>query len=610
MRPRGSLSLTSPAELRHRGRGCAGRHGAALGLRRDGAALGFLLLSAVLRLLAAPAGAAAEPSPSRPPALQHLPIGTRCRGLLPCELSGDFGIHARLLAALSLDEAYRLTQGLLVPSLVLSMMNAAEVGIALPLRFYDVALPVPERLRLFGQLSLPKSLLPGAGASVFASGNLALGPFNEADAPSGPRSSSVDVGGALGGELGSLFHVGTAAWATLGPAQPELHAGLDLSLRTDYITLFAQAQVFGPLGCVPTDPACASGLLATFGLSGPWEAVPTSAHVSTGRGAAPSLLVAVQGGLTYLEEERRREELAAQDDLRRMDSPWAKAALNALSKVLAAGPSWFIAAASPDTPAYSTLLAQSRLVPYRDGYEEYKGEIIEGLLIDAALLLADLTAGPGRRLATITARELATALSGLRAASTTSRASRAPRLLTHLAPRLNPGNYTIEIRGLGSNFGNIKVGYTGAEASQATAGMTEAESLLKLNLGSGQNPMEGAINLDVIQGEAIDVRGNVEHLPFATASFDEVHAINPHGYSPVTPEVARVLKPGGSLKVTGTARNGWAKVVTPEQARAAGFEIIEVEPMVPEHVFGIQKTSSGGTLKLGTSQTITYRKLE
>lgn len=606
MRPQSALSLSRPSAAGRRGRGRirCGRLAAARGRAPGTVPGGLLSLAASLWLLASPPSAAAEPAQS-PAELQHLPIGTRCRGFMPCERSGDFGVHARLLAALSLDEQYRVRQGLLVPSLVVSLMNAAEVGLALPLRFHELSLPVPERLRLFGQLSLPKSLLPGAGAAVFANINLALGPLDEAAAPSGARASSVDVGGALGGDLGAWVHAGAAAWATLGTAQPVLHAGLALSLRTDYFSLFAQAQGFSPLGCFPTEPACAAGLLATFGLSGPWEAAPASAHVSIGRGAAPTRLLAVQGGLTYdvrvrarhgdgiaaaergwdqliaplryrlllrrrgyydphpdqngllrddhdgsvlgilgvphpsrpgyiltpsgisipigaslevlgdrpliaspafpgrvipylplsgltaagrasahpvfdetyfswLEQERLREEQAAQDDLRRMDTPWAKAALNALAKAVAAGPSLFLAAASPDTPDFATLVRQSRPAPYRDGYEEFKGELAEALLLDAALLLTDLATGPGRRLAATTARELAAALSGLRAAATAPRASRAPRLLAQLAPRLNPSHYTIEIRGLGSNFGNVRVGYSGAEAAEV-AGETTAE---------------------------------------------------------------------------------------------------------------------------------------
>lgn len=420
-----------------------------------------------------------------------------------------------------------------------------------------------------------------------------------------------------------------------GPAPPELHAGLDLSLRTDYVTLFAQAQVFGPLGCLPTDPACASGLLATFGLSGPFEAVPTSAHVSTGRGAAPFLLVAVQGGLTYdvrvrdrhgdgiaaaergwdnliaplryrlllrrrgyydphpdqngllrddrdgsvlgilgvphptrpgyiltpsgisipigaslevlgdrplvaspefpgrvisylplsgltaagrtsarpvfdetyfnwLEEERRREELAAQDDLRRMDSPWAKAALNAVAQLFTIVPVWFVAAASPDTPDLAPLLDQTRLIPYRDGYEKYKGEIAEQILSLYGTALLGGAAAPARLLAATTARELAAALSGLRSAAAASRASRAPHLLTQLAPRLNPGNYTIEIRGLGSNFVNVRLGYTGAEAAEAAEAAEGAEGAIAEHIQVSTNHARSTASVSALSQETKD----------------------------------------------------------------------------------------------------------
>ncbi|HRI50558.1 MAG TPA: hypothetical protein PLW65_10285 [Pseudomonadota bacterium] len=554
-----------------------------------------------------PASARGDAAPARPvAALAYLPIGSRCHGFLPCEASGDFGIHLRVLGALSLDEQRRVRSGLLAPSLLLSALQSGECGVAFPLRFPELGGPLPERLRVFCQLSLPKSLLPTSGASVFASLNLSVGPFDEAAAPAGRRSTTAEVGGVLGGQLGPLVHAGVSGWATVGEALPTLHAGAELSVRTDFVTLFAQVQLEDRLGCSPNDPPCAWGLLGTFGLSFPEGAFPLSTHASFGRGAAaPSMLLAVQGGVTYdvkvharhgdghevlerfwdrafgplryrlqlrrrgyydpypdeqgllrddldhsvlgligtpdptrpgyiltpfgvsipvgasleirgdrpfvaspafpgrvltyipllsltqnggalarpifdesyfalLEAERQREELAVQDDLRRMDSPWAKAALNAAVRPLLESLLLFLAAASPDTPDLPTLLRQAQLIPYRDGYEEYKGEIAETLLVTYGSLLAG-GLGPLRSAAAITARELAAGLEGLGVRATLGSATRAPRLLTHLAPRLNPGNYQLKVRGLGSNFGNLKLGYTGAEAGRAAEVIEVAE---------------------------------------------------------------------------------------------------------------------------------------
>jgi len=573
----------------------------------SGSLLGLITLSALALCALRPASARGDEAPARRvAALDYLPIGSRCHGFLPCETSGDFGIHLRVLGSLTLDEQRRVRSGLLAPSLLLSALEAGECGVAFPLRFHELGGPVPERLRVFCQLSLPKSFLPTSGGAVFASLNLSVGPFDEAAAPSGRRPTTADLGGVLGGALGPLLHASIAGWATIGEAQPSLHAGAELVLRTDILTLFAQVQLEDRLGCSPKDPLCAWGLVGTFGLSFPGGAFPLSAHASLGRGAAPWMLLAVQGGVTYdvkvharhgdvseaierlwdralgplryrrqlrrrgyydpypdeqgllrddldhsvlgligipdptrpgyiltplgvsipvgasleirgdrpfvaspafpgrvltyipllaltqnggalsrpifdetyfalLEAGRQREELAVQDELRRMGSPWAKAALNAAVRPLLEPLLMFLAAASPETPDLPTLLRQAQLLPYRDGYEEYKGEIAETLLLTYGSLLAS-GLGPLRLAAAANARELAAGLGSLRARATLGSASRAPRLLTHLAPRLNPGNYQLQVRGLGSNFGNLKLGYTGAEAGRAAEAVEAVEA--------------------------------------------------------------------------------------------------------------------------------------
>jgi hypothetical protein len=558
-----------------------------------------LLLGVLMLSLGPPARAHADEGLPRAMALlEYLPVGSRCRGFLPCEKSGDYGIHVRLLGALTLDEQRRVRQGLLAPSVQLSVMEAGECGVAFPLRFYELGQTVPERMRVFCQASLPRGLLPSSGGAVFANANLATGPFAESGAPSGPRATTVDVGGVVGGDLGSFIHAGVTGWATAGEGRPILHAGVELAVRTEIVILFAQLQFHDRLECIGSSAQCGWGLLGTLGLSFPSEALPTSAHVSLGRGAAvPFMTLAVQGGFTYdvrvrerhgdgheaaerfwdralgplryrlrlrrrgywdpypdeqgllrdevdhsvlgllgvpdpsrpgyiltpfgisipvgasleirgdrpfvaspafpgrvltyipllaltphggalprpvldeiyfarLEDERRREELAVQDELRQMDSPWAKAALNAAVDFLTEPMRLFLAAASPDSPGLRTLKRQAQLLHYRDGYEEYKGEIAESLLLTYGSLLTGWALAPLRFMATTTARELAAGLSGLRAEAALGTASRAPRLLTRVLPRLNPGNYRLEVRGLGSNFGNVRLGYEGAEVGQ------------------------------------------------------------------------------------------------------------------------------------------------
>lgn len=130
-----------------------------------------------------------------------------------------------------------------------------------------------------------------------------------------------------------------------------------------------------------------------------------------------------------------------------------------------------------------------------------------------------------------------------------------------------------------------------------------------LNLGSGNNPMAGAVNVDLVDQTGVDVVADARALPFANFSFSEAHSVNPYGFNPVSAETARVLRPGALLMVTGTARNGWAQPLSSGDARAAGFELLETAPMVEAHNFGQQLKSTGEPLNTTTSTTTTYRRL-
>lgn len=541
------------------------------------------------------------------PILQYLPIGSQCHGQLPCETSGDYGIHFRAQGTLETDKEHRVRQGLLVPSVIVSAMQLGELGVALPLRFYDAALPVPERLRVFGKLSLPKTLLPGSSGAVFANVNLSLGSLDEAGSPTGRRSTTVDAGAVIGGELSRWLQVRAALWTTLGQPQPQLHAGTELAVRLSAVLLYAQVQFQNHLEVFERDSRNTWGLLGTFGLLLYSSLSPTGVYISAGQGqAVPVTVLGLETGVTYdvevrkrhgdldaaiehfwyraagplsyrlrlhkrgyydpypdqngllrddldhsvlgilgmpdpkrpgyiltpsgtsipvgtsleirddkpfvtsaafpgkvltyipltvltprggvlpsldpwylarLEEERRFEELLVQDELRRIDTPWAKAALNAAVGLLTESVNMFVAAASPDTPGLPALRRQTRLLPYGPGYEEYKGETAEAALQIYGSMLLGWAAAPARLWASATARELTAGLGVARSVALAEAPSRTSGLLTSLAPRLNPGNYHAELRGLGSNFGNLKVEYAGAKAAQAAEGsVIEAES--------------------------------------------------------------------------------------------------------------------------------------
>ena len=269
--------------------------------------IGRLVLAALLLGSAQLPARGDTPTVSPVRRLPNLPLGSRCFGTLPCAASGDYGVHLRALGVLALDENQKLIGGRFEPGLMLSAMAVGECGVSFPLRFYELGLPVPERVRLFCKASLPKGLLPTSRGAAFVSLNLASGPFAEAQALSGPRSTTVDVGAALGGDVLKLLRLGTAAWATLGERQPKLHAGAELLLRTDFATLFAQVQFENRVGCGQNEPLCDWGLLGLLGMSVSVDAAPTGTYVGLGRGQAqPWMVVALHGGVTYDVAVRKR----------------------------------------------------------------------------------------------------------------------------------------------------------------------------------------------------------------------------------------------------------------------------------------------------------------
>ncbi|KHF44043.1 RHS repeat-associated core domain-containing protein [Saccharomonospora viridis] len=133
----------------------------------------------------------------------------------------------------------------------------------------------------------------------------------------------------------------------------------------------------------------------------------------------------------------------------------------------------------------------------------------------------------------------------------------------------------------------------------------------KLNLGSGQNPMEGAVNLNPKPDVGVDVVARAEQLPFRDGTFKEVHAINPYGYQPVSAETARVLEKGGMLYVTGSPKNKWIKPPSdPESFGLVQLTPKEGVPMIPEHQFGTQRLTNGEPLRTTENhRTHIYRKL-
>jgi hypothetical protein len=129
-----------------------------------------------------------------------------------------------------------------------------------------------------------------------------------------------------------------------------------------------------------------------------------------------------------------------------------------------------------------------------------------------------------------------------------------------------------------------------------------------VNLGAGDNPMPGAVNVDNRALPGVDVVADTNHLPFKSGSFTEAHSVNPYGFQPVSPETARVLEPGGRLTVTGSPRNPYVHP-TDAEIRTAGFRKVYEGPMLGRHNFGVQRFTDGRTINTRNSISKIYELL-
>ena len=153
------------------------------------------------------------------------------------------------------------------------------------------------------------------------------------------------------------------------------------------------------------------------------------------------------GYFNRLQVVREQEERRLRDALRDVPTPWLKAGLNALAQVGTAPILLLLSGASSKTASYSEALRQTRLLPYRAGQEEQKGETAEIVLGAYGALLGPWASGVLRTTAYALAREIPAAVATLRTEQVLS------------APRLNPLNYRLGVRGLGSNLGNAELRY-------------------------------------------------------------------------------------------------------------------------------------------------------
>ena len=162
-------------------------------------------------------------------------------------------------------------------------------------------------------------------------------------------------------------------------------------------------------------------------------------------------------------------------------------------------------------------------------------------------------------------------------------------------------------------FGPGTMPITQSTTTRATSGLMAlraSSGRSVLNLGSGNNPMRGALNLDIRATSGVDVAATASRLPFRAGTFTDVHSINPYGFNPVSLETARIMKLGGLLRVSGARNNSFARPLSESAAREAGFELLGTGPIIRMHQFGIQRATTGGRLPTENSITTIYRRIE
>ena len=144
-------------------------------------------------------------------------------------------------------------------------------------------------------------------------------------------------------------------------------------------------------------------------------------------------------------------------------------------------------------------------------------------------------------------------------------------------------------------------------------GGSGVEGQKTINFGSGDNPLPGAVNVDMRRLNGVNVQANVNQLPFVDEAFDAAVSINPYRYNPVNPETARVLKPGSVLAVAGQPNNPFFRKflnrATQKEMSALGFELIERGPAAETLKFGSPKTTTGDELSTNVFIQAKFRRI-
>lgn len=141
-----------------------------------------------------------------------------------------------------------------------------------------------------------------------------------------------------------------------------------------------------------------------------------------------------------------------------------------------------------------------------------------------------------------------------------------------------------------------------------------------LNIGSGTNPLKGAVNLSLKQEvnsagkNLVDVVSSVEKMPFKSGRFNEVYAQNPM-YNVLDSEIRRVMMKGGELKIVGNYSNKHFRKLwdmyesgNTKAFEQYGYEFVNAFENAPAGMaFGIMKTTNGKKIEPSTLKAILLR---
>ena len=268
-------------------------------LRLAAVRLGFV---AFLLGVLGPSSVRAQEQAPLPLRVLPMPFGTLCSGVLPsCARNGDTGLHLRIgmLAGLREDRSVGWVQG--DAGFLISVMRWAEVGVYLPVTWFDSIRPTLQPLRFGGKVAfLSPSRWQRLWGSAFIEVRIAKGPFSGAGSPLGEQPTAVDVGVALETRVW-LFHAQGMAWLTAAQTGIELHAGAEAGFRGNSISPFIQARLDSHPGCPPSaSPLCGVGGVVIGGLRGSFDAVSATPFAGVGQGSGHAFILAgLHTGLSF-----------------------------------------------------------------------------------------------------------------------------------------------------------------------------------------------------------------------------------------------------------------------------------------------------------------------